>query len=231
MKNALKISLLFALFCVCRPAQAQQWRLHINGNETYPFNNELQGYYPILWYSSDEGRGILIGGFGGGVSYTTRERSHYALRYQFNAQRSRFYEEPAIINDENGQPLIGAIGINTNLNAAFLAMPQLRFNEHLSVGIGLGIRYTAYSTIYYGNYEENGKKKKLSVANESMSPLVGVVPLELTASAGRFSLGLRAEPALNNVSRLSANAGDRTTVLFVELSYLLKQNTGKSAGN
>jgi hypothetical protein len=221
MKNYPIILILLALSGLCVKLQSQEWRLQLNGNETYPTGNELQGYHPILWYSSDDGRGIIVGGFGGGVSYTTAVHSRFNFRYQLNAQRSRFYEQPAVINDVNGLPVVGAIGINTNLNAALFVLPQFSFNQHLKAGFGLGLRYTAYSRIYYGYYEEEGKKMKLKVPNESMAPFVAFVPVEITAIAGRFSLGVRAEPALTNVSRLSAYSGDRSTVLFVELGYKL----------
>lgn len=231
MHTCRNILFFFILLSSYHRVTAQEWRIHLNGNETYPFGNELQGYFPILWYSSAEGRGILVGGFGGGISYTTREQSRYNLRYQLNVQRSRFYEQPIVVRDENGIPIIGSIGINTNLNAAALAIPQFVFNKHLKAGLGLGLRYVARSTVNFGEYELAGKKEKLRVTNHSMAPWVGFIPLEITASIGRVSMAARAEPALTNVSRLDAYHGDRSTVLFIELGYLIKQNAVKSTHN
>lgn len=198
-------------------AQSQDWRLHLGGNETYLFGNDLQGYYPILWYSSEEGRGILVGGFGGGLSYTTATKGVIRLRYQANVQRSRYYEQPSILTDVNGAPISGAIGINTNLNASVFAMPQFEFSPRLSAGFGLGARYTFFSNVSYQEVNLNGENRKLKFPDRSFAPLVIFVPVEVELAFNRLSYALRLEPNLTKVSLVNGDA--RNLLFFVEIGY------------
>lgn len=62
-------TVLILLLFLSKIAFAQTWSVHLNGNETYPINNESKTYHPILWSSSKDERGLIIGGFGAGVSY------------------------------------------------------------------------------------------------------------------------------------------------------------------
>ncbi len=219
-----RILIFWGLFlaCLCTTTVfSQHWQLHLNGNETYITGNNLQGYYPILWYSSDDDRGVLVGGFGGGVSYTGIQKGIYQIKYQFNVQRSRFYDHPVIFTDANGEPLGGFIGINTNLNAAAMVVPQIVFNKRLKAGLGLGTRYTFHSISNFGETFINGEKTKLKERNLAISPLGLFVPLEVTGTLGRFSFTTRVEPGLTNFSRVEYFKGDRSALLYVEFGYRL----------
>lgn len=220
------IALVFSLVCLnTKKVFCQHWQIHLNGNETYITGNDLQGYYPILWYSSNDDRGVLVGGFGAGVSYTSAQRGIYQIKYQFNAQRSRFYDHPAIFTDENGEPLGGFIGINTNLNASAMVVPQIVFSNRLSAGLGLGTRYTFYAITDLGETFIRGEKVKLKQRNNSIRPLGLFVPLEITGTLGRFGLTARIEPALTNFSRVEYFKGDRASLFYVEFSYRISSVT------
>ncbi|PHN05796.1 hypothetical protein [Flavilitoribacter nigricans] len=213
------------VFAWASALEAQLWQVHLNGNETFITGNELQGQYPILWYSGDEGRGVLVGGFGGGVSYTTVRMGAYRLRYQLNLQRSRFYDHPVIFHDENGQMLGGVIGINTNLNASLQASWQWLLGSHYAMGVGLGTRYTFRSITDFGKLEVRGQTTALKERNYALAPEVLFLPVEFSSYFGRFSYALRLEAGLTNFSRLDAFRGDRGHLLFLEVGYRL----GKAA--
>ena len=159
MKKILPLLLIgFTIFT--QKAVSQNFAFHLNGNTTFIANNDLKGQYPILWYSPDDDRGILVGGFGVGVSYHHLWKEKNLLKVQLNAQRSRFYDTPTIFLDENGNPLGAFIGINTNLNASLFGMPvfSIAENKKWQVGAGLGLRGTFYSKTDYGETFVNGKK-------------------------------------------------------------------------
>lgn len=200
--------------------EAQSWSIHINANETYPLSNELLGQYPMLWYSSSEGRGVLVGGFGLGVSYQTALNEKFRIKYQVNGQRSRFYDEPTVFNDYNGQALGGIIGINTNLNLSGFALPYLEIlpDKNISLGAGLGLRGVFYSKTDYGTAVVNGITTTLKLNNKSLAPLVLILPVEVSWAPGRFSVATRGEFSVTKTSRLSAK-NDRSFVVFVELGY------------
>jgi hypothetical protein len=202
--------------------EAQSWAIHINGNETFPIGNELLGQYPILWYSSTEGRGVLVGGFGAGVSYTKPFQETLKIKYQVNGQRSRFYDEPTVFSDFNGQPLGAIIGINTNLNLSAFAMPLLSFlpDKKATFGAGLGLRGVLYSRSNYGTAFVDGMEADLKLHNNSLAPLVLILPVEIAYTAGRFSMATRGEFSVTKTTRLSVR-NDRSLAVFVELGFRL----------
>ena len=223
MKNRF-LPFLLSLFLLGNKLTAQTWSVHLNGNETYPVFNQLKGYYPILWYSSDDDRGILVGGFGAGVSYQKPLTDSKQLKLQLNGQRSRFYDQPSIYLDENGNPLGAFIGINTNLNASALGMAifPISQNQKWLFGLGLGVRGTFFSRSDYGQYLVQGNKTDLKLKNKSLAPVVALLPIEFTKYFGeRFSVSTRGEVALTKTSRLSAYKKERSVVVVVELGYRL----------
>jgi hypothetical protein len=221
MNKLLGLMVVLSAFVLSFDVKAQNWSLHLNGNETYITGNPLQGQYPILWYSADENRGILVGGFGGGVSYTTAQKGIYQLKYQLNVQRSRFYDHPVIFTDQNGESLGAFIGINTNLNASLMAVPQFVFGKRAKAGLGLGARYTFGGMTNFGEISIQGESTKLKEPNRALTPLGLFVPLEFTGIFGRFSITTRLEPGLTNFSRVDYFKGDRSNFLFVEFNYRL----------
>lgn len=201
-------------------AKGQEWSVHINGNETYPIANDQLGQYPILWYSSTEGRGVLVGGFGLGVSYTKLLSDKLNIKYQFNGQRSRFYDEPSIFTDFNGAPIGGIIGINTNLNISALAIPSVKIisGKGFNLGLGLGARGVLWSRTDYGEAIVNGVETELKLKNKSLAPFVVLLPVEASWSSDRFSVATRGEFSITKTTRLS-NKNDRSFILFMELGY------------
>ncbi|KAA3620981.1 MAG: hypothetical protein DWQ02_28505 [Bacteroidetes bacterium] len=200
--------------------KSQDWTIHLNGNETYPIGNDQLGQYPILWYSSTEGRGVLVGGFGLGVSYRKPLNDQLNIKLQLNGQRSRFYDEPTIFTDFNGAPLGGIIGINTNLNISALAIPSLSITpgKAFNLGLGLGARGVLWSRTDYGVASVNGVETELKLKNKSLAPFVLLLPVEASWTSGRFSVATRAEFSITKTTRLS-NKNDRSFILFIELGY------------
>jgi len=221
MKKRVSIFIFFVFNCLCAAnAQTQIWRVHLNGNEYYPINAEEKGYYPILWYSSTEGRGVLLGGFGGGVSWTNTLKSKWDLKVQLNISRSRYYDEPAIFVDENGQALGAAIGITTNLNATALGIPKYSVARWLDLGAGLGVHGTLLSKSDYGEAFIFGKKENLKFTNKSLQPVVLILPVEFTTYIGwRLSFSARAEFSLTKISKIPYASDERFMMLFVEVGY------------
>ncbi len=221
MKNTIPF-LFLSLLILGNKTSAQSWGVHLNGNSTFPISNDRKGQYPILWYDSDQDPSILVGGFGAGVSYQRPWRGNTQLKFQLNAQRSRFYDEPTIFWDANGQPILGVIGINNNLNASVLSLVLLPITENQKwlLGVGLGLRGTFFSKTDYGEAFVDGEKASLKLKNKSLAPVVAILPIELTKYFGeRFSVTTRAETALSGTSRLSANKKERTMVVLVEVGY------------
>lgn len=202
------------------PSYAQSWSIRLNGNETYPIGNELLGQYPILWYSSTEGRGVLVGGFGLGVAHTRPFKDQFEIKYQLNAQRSRFYDEPSIFTDFNGAPVGGVIGVNTNLNVSVLAMPMLPLSKanNIDLGLGLGLRGVFWSQTDYGKGVVNGVETDLKLKNRSLAPLVLLLPVEISWSAGRLTAAIRGELSVTKTTRISSK-NDRSFIVFTELGY------------
>lgn len=219
-KSILLLGLIFAFLNL----SAQSWHLHLNGNETYFLNNDLKGQYPILWYSSNDDRGVLVGGFGVGVSHRRPWQNKSYWKFQLNVQRSRFYDQPSIIYDFNGQPLSANIGVNTNVNTSLLAMPTWRIGqtERFHFGVGLGIRTTVWSRSDYGIFEVNGEKTDLKFKNKSISPIIVLFPVEWSYQVGRFTFATRGELGLTPASRLSAYSQERHFWVFGEVGYRLK---------
>jgi hypothetical protein len=227
MKRLLE-TILLALISI--PAFSQSWAIHLNGNETYIIGNELKGQHPILWYSKAQDK-IVFGGFGIGVSNTLPWRQRYALKFQANAQRSRFYDIPAILRDENGIPIGGVIGINTNYNLALLSTAMLPLDEKrkYEVGAGLGIRATFFA---HTNYEvlkdffgDDTEKKRLR--NKSLTPVTLLLPLEAKFNFDKFSAGGRAEFSVTGINRLPQWKHERSMVLFLELGYRIGTTEGE----
>lgn len=226
MKKCL-ISTYFLLVCLLHnfSATTQNWRVHLNANETYPLFAENKGYYPILWYSSDDDRGVLVGGFGVGVAHHRSLVDDLSLKTQLNFQRSRFYDEPTIFSDFNGELLGGIIGVNTNYNATFFAMPYFPFSKNGKwlIGTGFGLQGTFSSKTDYGEAIVNGEKKSLNLKNQSLTPVVLFLPVEVTKYFGeRFSVAIRGELGLTRVSRLDAYKDERNFMLVVEAGYTIQ---------
>lgn len=200
---------------------AQRWAVHLNLNEYYPLFAEEKGYYPMLWYSGTEGRGLLLGGFGGGVSWTRPLKGGWSLKAQADLRRSRYYDEPVLFVDEAGQSLGAYIGVTTNLNLNAFCVPAYQMGKRWRIGIGLGLQSTLLSTSDYGEIISFGEKKKLAFTNQSIQPFVVTLPLEITYLFGRFSLSYRVEAGLTKVSRLPYVSGERFVNGVIELGYLI----------
>ncbi|MEO1259621.1 MAG: hypothetical protein AAFZ15_12530 [Bacteroidota bacterium] len=223
MKNTCILTfLLFLLFQF--NVTAQTWAFHINGNTAYPVNNDLKSAYPILWYSSEDDRGVLVGGFGAGVSHTRPLKGNIKLKIQLNGQRSRFYDMPSIFYDVNGAPIGAIIGINTNLNTSLFGMPvfSLSENQKWRFGAGLGLRGTFTSKSDYGETFVQGQKTSLKLKNKSLAPVHLFLPLELTKYFGEhFFASTRVEAAITKVSKLPNYKKERSAFVFAEIGYQL----------
>jgi hypothetical protein len=224
MKNT---RLIFILICVIGKLSltAQTWALHLNGNETYTLGNDLKGNHPVLWNSQAQDK-VVFGGFGLGVSNTRAIKENTLLRFQANLQRSRFYDVPSIIRDENGLPLLASIGINSNYNLGLLSMAFWQFGKHrrLEAGAGLGGRAVFFAKTDFGKAYVNGEKASLNLRNKAMSPAVLLLPISFGYRVGRFSFANRAEIALSRVNRIAAWKKERSIILFVEVAYHLGIN-------
>ncbi len=218
MTRLFVLPLLF-VFSVLYSANAQRWAVHLNVNEYYPLYAPEKGYYPIRWYSSDEGRGVLLGGFGGGVSWSAPLKGAWRLKAQANLLRSRYYDEPVLFVDEQGQSLGAGIGITTNLNATAFCIPAFQIARHWQIGAGLGLQSALLSKSDYGEAIIQGEKKNLKFKNKSIQPAVITLPVELACIFGRFSLSCRLEVALTKVSRLSYASDERFVNSVFELGY------------
>ena len=133
-------------------ASAQSWSVHLSGNETFILGSNLKTQHPILGWSSAENQGFIVGGFGLGVSHARPWGRKNLWRFQFNAQRSRYYDVPTILRDLNGAPLGAVIGVNTNYNLSLLAMGSLPLlgSERWWFSTGMGARGLISSTSNYG---------------------------------------------------------------------------------
>jgi hypothetical protein len=126
-----------------------------------------------------------------------------AWHIQLNVQRSRFYDQPAVLYDFNGQPILGNIGVQTNLNASLLALTTIKLLPRLHVGAGLGVRGLLYARTDYGTYTENGETTPLKLRNHSQPPLLALLPAELAFQISeRWRLANRWEWGLTRASRI-----------------------------
>ncbi len=198
---------------------AQTWTVYLSGNEYYPLNSENKSQYPILWYTSQDGRGVLLGGFGAGVSYEKQYKPTFSLKYQANLQRSVFYDEPYFATDENGQILGALIGINTHYNATTLCIPRYHLGKW-TLGLGLGSRVNVYAQVDYGEAVVNGEVEDLKLRSKAMSPLVLTLPLEVSFQPWtRWVVNCRAELGVTRSSRLSGYDSERGLSAVLEAGY------------
>jgi hypothetical protein len=200
---------------------AQTWRLHLNVNEYYPIYADEKGYYPVLWYSGDDDRGLLFGGFGGGVSWHKSWGPRWGLKAQANLFRSRYYDEPVILLDENGAPIGAILGVTTNLNTNLLCIPTFSVAPWLQVGAGLGVQGLLLSKSDYGKAAVQGRPRDLKFTNRSVQPVIMTLPVECAFMHDRFSLSFRFEFSLTKVSRLPYAVNERFMTGFVEFGYRL----------
>lgn len=201
------------------PANAQTWSVRVSGNEYYPLNSNNKSQYPILWYAGKDDRGVLLGGLGVGVSYQHGLGPDVSLKYQLNAQRSLFYDEPYLVTDGNGQGLQAIIGINTHYNAVVFCLPQYAFGQW-ALGAGLGGRFTVFSSTDYGEAIVEGVKRELKLETHALSPIVVILPVELSFQPwDRWSFALRAELGLTKASRIPGYASERGLSTVVEIGY------------
>lgn len=222
MRNII-FSLIVIMVFFASPVFTQSWQIHINGNETYHAGNETLGYYPIFWYSSDDDRGVLVGGFGLGGSYSKQLSEKFDIRYQLNFQRSRYYDSPIIYRDEVGS-LIGAVmGINTNYNISGFALPQIFLFKKikLKAGIGLGFRAFVYSKSDYGETYIQGDLSSLKLKNNSRTPFLITIPIELNQTIKRWTLAIRAEGSVNSSSLLDLYNNEHSVMIFLEIGFKL----------
>ena len=222
MKSRVFVMMIIIWF-FASPILGQSWQIHINGNETYHIGNETLGYYPIFWYSSNDDRGVLIGGFGLGASYSRPLNEKIDVKYQINAQRSRYYDSPIILRDFNGALVGGVLGINTNYNISGFALPQVYLFKkiNLKAGLGLGFRYYLHSKSDYGEAYIQGNLTALKVKNNSRSPFLITIPLELSQTIKRWVFAVRAEGSINSTSLLNLYNNERSVMFFVEIGYKL----------
>lgn len=227
MSTHLRLLLLTALFFNSLSfLNAQQWTLHLSGNESYPLQAPGKGQYPILWYSSAEGRGVLLGGFGGGVSWQRNWKAPWLLKAQTNVFRSRYYDEPIFVVDEQGQSLGARLGISTNLNVNVLALAKAELAPWMQLGIGLGVQGQILSRSSYGEALISGEARSLKFWNPSLAPVMLVLPAEASSLIGRrWSVTARAELGLSPASRLPYAKKGRWLNTVLEVGYLLKGNT------
>lgn len=219
MKKILFSLFIFSCFFITRN-NAQTWAFHLNGNSTFPLGNDEKTSHPMLWISSKQNQDkVIVGGFGGGVSYRKNWKEGIDFKIQANFQRSRFYDRPTIFTDENGFPVGAFIGVNTNLNAALFGMPifDLTSSGKILFGGGLGVRGIFWSRSNYGGAVIQGEPAELKLKNKSLSPITLIFPLEFIFDMGVIELGLRSEASLTRSSRLPNEKKERNLIVFLEL--------------
>lgn len=218
------LTIIFLYILAAFSLEAQTWTVYLSGNEYYPLNVENKSQYPILWYTSKEDRGVLLGGFGAGVSYERQYKPTFSLKYQVNLQRSLFYDEPYLARDENGQILGAVIGINTHYNVTTLCIPRYHIGKW-TLGLGLGGRINAYTQVDYGKAFVNGVEEDLILKSNTLSPFVLTLPLEVSFQPWlRWVVNCRAELGVTRSSRLSAYASERALSAVVEVGYLFGED-------
>lgn len=214
----LLIALSLCAFAV-QSLKAQTWSVYLSGNEYYPLNSKNKSYYPILWYTSEADRGVLLGGFGVGVSYERRYKPTFSMKYQVNLQRSIFYDEPYFPTDENGFIFGAGIGLNTHYNATTLCIPRYHFGKW-AVGLGLGGRINAYTQVDYGTAFVQGVEKDLILKSNALAPFVLTLPLEVSFQPWlHWVVNCRAEVGVTRASRLSAYDSERGLSAVIEVGY------------
>lgn len=199
--------------------EAQIWAVYLSGNEYYPLNSENKSQYPILWYTSKDDRGVLLGGFGVGVSYESHFNPTFSVKYQVNLQRSLFYDEPYFATDEIGFIFGALIGINTHYNATALCIPRYHMGKW-TLGLGLGSRINVYAQVDYGEAMVNGEAEDLKLRSKALSPLVLTLPLEVSYQPWlRWVFNFRTELGVTKASRLSAYGSERGLSAVLEVGY------------
>ncbi len=199
---------------------AQEWGVHINLNELYPMGNDQKSYYPALWYSSTEGRGVLLGGFGAGVSWEKPWKERIHLRGQILIGRTRHYDSPVIYANENGVVLGAVIGIATHLQSTILGMATYDLFPWMRMGTGVGLQATLLGWTNYGESILNGKKTDLLFREQTRRPMAVVLPFELSFSlGGPWRVRERLEWSLTPISHQAGQENERFLINQVEVSY------------
>lgn len=222
--TAIVTTIIAFLTLVPLTSSSQSLNLHINLNETYPLGNEQMGYYPMLWYSSTEGRGILLGGFGVGLSYIKPRSEKLQVEIETHLQRSRYYDIPIILKDINGSPVGARIGIANNYNATILALAKYKISSKYDthIGIGLGAKIIAYAHTNYGPTTVLGEEFELNIRNNSLAPVVATIPVEISQKIKKITLTIRAEITLSPTMRIYPRTGERSFITYVDFGYLIK---------
>jgi len=215
------LATIFLCAAVALALKAQVWTVYLSGNEYYPLNSENKTYYPILWYTSQDDRGVLLGGFGVGASYEKQYKPTFSLKYQVNLQRSVFYDEPYFATDENGFAFGALIGINTHYNATTLCIPRYHLGKW-TLGLGLGSRINAYARVDYGEAFVNGVVEDLNLKSKALAPVVLTLPLEVSYQPwAHWVFNFRTELGATKASRLAAYDEERGLSAVVEVGYRL----------
>ena len=220
MRQVIQLFALLGFLSIGVRAEGQQWGVTLHLNELYPLGNELKGYYPALWYSSTEGRGILLGGFGAGAYWQAPVRNLGRLRVQGVISRTRYYDTPAIFADANGQLLGAYLGTATQLNTTLLGLLEVDLLSWMHVASGAGLFGTPWAVTNYGDALVNGQKTSLLLRDRSRAPLVVILPLEISFSlGGRWRIRERVEWSITPVSRRADHPNERFLINHLEASY------------
>ncbi|MEO1452093.1 MAG: hypothetical protein AAFV07_21355 [Bacteroidota bacterium] len=224
MKHLISAFCLSILCLASFNTEAQTWRIHVNGNEIYPLNDQELGYFPILLYDNKYAKNIVVGGFGLGISYTIPLKQQLDFKGQVNIQRSRFYDRPVALINPLGEPIGGSIGINTQLNALAmgLAIWAPGQQERWKTGAGLGLRSNLWAGVNYGTFELGGDEEIKVIRDRTQSRLILLLPVEVqVALRPRWTLAGRAEYAITPTSRFPTYRQQRMVHATVEVSYTL----------
>jgi hypothetical protein len=215
----------FIFLWVCSFAQAQEIQGYatIHGNLYYPGNHQEQGVYPILWYGKTltNKNGLMIGGFGGGMTaiHTIKEKFH--LRYQFNISRQSFHEKPFYVTSETGSPIFILQGRTSELKTNINVLTHYQLHPKLSIGTGIGLQQLIHSQTIYKDPEYNGRTlgAEIRIVNRYYKPFIPVLPIELSFKTGKWLLNARYELGLLNRLRGDASFKENFSVLFFEIGY------------
>lgn len=220
MRQLIQLMLLLGFLSIGVRAEGQNWGVTLHMNELYPLGNELKGYYPALWYSSTEGRGILLGGFGAGAFWETPLDRLVRLRIQAVISRTRYYDTPTIFSDANGQLLGAYIGTATQLNTTLLGLIETDLLSWMHLASGVGFTGTPWAVTNYGDALVNGRKTSLLLRDRSRKPIVFILPVEVSFSLGsHFRIRGRIEWGITPVSRRADQRNERFVVNYLEASY------------
>lgn len=217
MKNKI-INGIIVFMILALNSSAQEFSIFVNVNQYYSFGKQNNNTsYPILWYSSEEDEGFLLGGFGVGVRYKTKFNEQLSLSSRGSFLRYRQYGGPVQLLDDNGNNLGTPNKKITEFGLAGHFTLNYRINDQFEVGSGLGLIWIVSSESEFDFPVRIDGQNESVFDNNHYKPFIFTIPVEATYNVKAIYLNLRYEIGLLNRFQGNIKPRENSSMLTFEI--------------